>query len=73
MAADNETKPAATDPETPTITRMRSLREQTMKACATEVQAVLDRHGCTLAAIPVLVPDGAGFKLAAKIEMALLP
>lgn len=42
------------------------LREKTARACHDEVAAVLDRHGCILVGVPLILPDG---RIAAQVEL----
>ena len=53
-----------------TAEKLSELRTEAMKTCAQEIDAVLLKHACVLAAIPGLVPDGnGGWRIMTKIEV----
>jgi hypothetical protein len=48
--------------------KLKELREQTLRDCAAEVQAVLDKHGCSFKPVPYLDADG---RVRANLELVV--
>lgn len=52
--------------------RIKELQAKAVQGCAKELDEVLTKHGCQLAGVPGLVPDGTGgWKIQVRLEVQL--
>lgn len=48
---------------------LETLRAAQLRECSQELNSVLDRYGCALFGVPMLVPDGDGFKVKCRVDI----
>jgi hypothetical protein len=53
---------------------LKALRDETVSACAREIEGVLAKHDCKLIGIPGLAPDGSGgFRVIVRVDVVASP
>lgn len=54
------------DEDKTTLEAIRELQNRARRECAAEIDAALAKHGCALAAVSYVTPDG---RIAARVEV----